>query len=206
VDRCAGQRDQRGCPDDKCVCHAGHVRGRRCPARFSRPSLTSKTLPVSSAARLTRGNSSAGRALRSQCRGPGFDPPLLHSGHKRSPRQEKLPTPVRARWLRHLRAADPSQIGRRAPSGRGGASPKPNGTCSEGQVTAKAGDEGGRSQTPVRSRTSRGRHRRLMHPHRAFGGEAALRDGDWSERRDRAPSRAPGLARLPRRPRTSPRA
>jgi hypothetical protein len=25
-----------------------------------------------------RGNSSAGRALRSQCRGPGFDPPLLH--------------------------------------------------------------------------------------------------------------------------------
>ncbi len=24
------------------------------------------------------GNSSAGRALRSQCRGPGFDPPLLH--------------------------------------------------------------------------------------------------------------------------------
>ena len=25
-----------------------------------------------------RGNSSAGRALRSQCRGQGFDPPLLH--------------------------------------------------------------------------------------------------------------------------------
>ena len=63
--------------------------GRRGTGRSGARRGEERALDIASLARVEsapvtfRGNSSAGRALRSQCRGPGFDPPLLHRSRRK---------------------------------------------------------------------------------------------------------------------------